>query len=118
VASFPLLKTGAIAQYPSDRTQQTFTSVFRFVDGSEQRFRTGSTPLKKWLIRLDLLDESELTALEEFFSSQAGRFGSFAFTDPWDNTVHSDCSLDSDQLELNFRDWSRGAVQVMVKENR
>src|SRR6266536_3044658 len=118
MASFPLLKTGAIAQYPSDRSKQCFTSVFRFVDGAEQRFQTGSSPLREWVIRLDLLDEGELTALEDFFLSQSGRFGSFAFTDPWDNTLYSDCSIDADELDLDFREWSRGAAQVVVKENR
>lgn len=118
MADFPKLKTGVVAQYPSDRSQQCFTSVYRFIDGLEQRYRTGSTPLKRWVIRFDLLDEEELTTLEAFFLSQAGQFGSFSFTDPWDNTVYEDCSFDDDTLALDFSDLSRGVTSVTVKENR
>ena len=42
----PKLKTGVVAQYPSDRSQQSFTSVYRFIDGLEQRYRTGTSPLE------------------------------------------------------------------------
>jgi hypothetical protein len=118
MADFPKLKTGVVAQYPSDRSRQCFTSVYRFIDGLEQRFRTGTTPLKRWTIRFDLLDEGELSAMEIFFLSQAGRFGSFSFTDPWDNTVYADCSFDSDAMDLEFRDLSRGVTSLTVKENR
>ena len=118
MANFPTLKTGAVAQYPSDRERTAFTTVYRFVDGSEQRFRTGTVPLRRWVIRLDQLDEAELSALESFFLNQSGRFGSFAFTDPWDNTVYSNCSVDSDSMELDFADIGRGQAHIVVKENR
>ena len=107
-----------MAQYPSDRTKTAFTSVYRFLDGGEQRFRTGTGPLKRWVIRLDYLDESELVALEDFFLSQSGKYGSFSFTDPWDSTVHPNCSMDADTLELNFSDVGRGQSHLVVKENR
>jgi len=118
MADFPKLKTGVVAQYPSDRLQQCFTSVYRFIDGLEQRYRTGTIPLKRWVIRFDLLDEAELSEIETFFLSQAGRFGSFSFTDPWDDTVYEDCSFDDDTLALQFDDLSRGVTSVTVKENR
>jgi len=118
MADFPRLKTGVVAQYPTDRSQQCFTSVYRFIDGLEQRFRTGTTPLKRWVIRFDLLDESELSALEIFFLAQSGEFESFSFTDPWDNTVYASCTFDSDTLGLQFSDLSRGMTSVTVKENR
>jgi phage-related protein len=118
MADFPKLKTGVVAQYPSDRSQQCFTSVYRFIDGLEQRYRTGTTSLQRWVIRFDLLDEAELSTLETFFLSQAGRFGSFSFTDPWDDTVYEDCSFDDDALALTFSDLSRGVTSVTVKENR
>ena len=118
MADFPKLKTGVVAQYPSDRSQECFTSVYRFIDGLEQRYRTGTTPLKRGVIRFDLLDEAELSTLEAFFLSQAGRFGSFSFTDPWDDTVYEDCSFDDDALALTFSDLSRGVTSVTVKENR
>jgi hypothetical protein len=67
VDSFPALRSGAVAQYGSDRTRRFSTGVFRFIDGSEQRFPAYASSLKKWTIRLQLLSESELVQLEQFF---------------------------------------------------
>jgi len=118
VANFPTLKTGAVAQYPSDRARQFSTQVLRFLDGSEQRFPGYGAPLRRWLIRLDLLDESELVNLEQFFDGQDGRAGVFSFTDPWDGTVYASCSFDHDDLALEFQGQARGKTAVVVKENR
>jgi phage-related protein len=118
MASFPALKTGAVAQYGSDRTRQFSTQVLRFLDGSEQRFPGYGAPLLEWVIRLDLLDESELQSLEQFFEDEGGRAGTFSFTDPWDGTVYPSCSFGSDDLELKFEEVARGQTQIVVKENR
>jgi hypothetical protein len=117
VASFPALKTGAVGQLGSDRGRKFSSAVYRFVDGKEQRFPLFGAPLKKWVIRMELLDEGELEAVEGFFLSQAGRAGSFEFTDPWDGSVHADCSFDSDVVEAVYRGAGDGAVTVVVKEN-
>ena len=118
MATFPALKTGAVAQYGSDRTRVFATKVLRFVDGSEQRFPGYGTALLQWVIRLDLLDESELATLELFFESEGGRAGTFSFTDPWDGTIHPSCSFGRDDLAMTFQDVARGKTQVVVKENR
>ena len=118
MATFPALKTGAVAQYPADRTRQHSTRVYRFVDGSEQRFPQFGAELRKWTVLLELLDEKELTDLEEFFSEQNGRTGQFSFTDPWDNTVHASCSFENDAFSAEFRDSGRGAAAVVIRENR
>lgn len=118
MANFPALKTGAVAQYGSDRSRQYSTRVLRFLDGSEQRFPAYGAPLMRWVIRLDLLDESELENLEQFFQDEGGRAGSFSFTDPWDGTVYASCSFDSDELTLQFQGIARGKTQIAVKENR
>jgi hypothetical protein len=118
VASFPPLKTGAVAQYPADRTPQFSTQAYRFLDGSEQRFPGFPGVLQQWTIRLDLLTEGELETLREFFLSEEGRAGSFSFTDPWTATVYANCSFGSDTLSLQFQGPQNGATQVIVKENR
>jgi len=118
MANFPTLKTGAVAQYPSDRSRGFSTQVLRFLDGSEQRFPGYAAQLRKWSIRLSLLDESELVNLEQFFESQGGRAGTFSFTDPWDGTVYPNCSFDSDSLTLGYGGVARGTTSVTVKENR
>jgi hypothetical protein len=118
MASFPTLKTGAVAQYPSDRVRQFSTQVLRFLDGSEQRFPEYGAPLRRWVIRLDLLDEAELVNIEQFFDGQDGRAGTFSFTDPWDGTVYPNCSFDSDVLALEYTSQARGKTSAVVKENR
>ena len=118
MASFPLLKTGAVAQYGSERARRFSTRVARFIDGKEQRSPQYGGALKRWVIRLERLDEAELAALEKFFESQAGRAGSFEFTDPWDAVVHADCSFESDAMAAEFRGIARGAGEVAIRENR
>ena len=118
MATFPALKTGAVAQYPSDRTRRFSTSLNRFLDGSEQRFPQFGVPLKRWVIRLELLDESELERLEEFFRAQGGRAGTFSFTDPWDGTAHANCSFESEAMTAEYRGPGDGAAALTVKENR
>lgn len=118
MANFPALKTGAVAQYGSDRSRKFSTQVLRFVDGGEQRFPEYGAALRQWVIRLELLDESELTNLEQFFEDEGGRAGTFSFTDPWDGAVYASCSFGSDELALGFQEVSRGKTQVVVKENR
>ncbi len=118
MSTFPALKTGAVAQYGSDRTTQFSTQVLRFLDGSEQRFPRFGVSLMRWVIRLDLLDEAELETLEHFFEDQGGQSGTFSFTDPWDGTVYGNCSFESDDLSLQFLGVARGKAQVVVKENR
>ena len=117
MASFPALKTGAVAQYPSDRTRRFSTKVLRFLDGGEQRFAGFGAPLKRWLIRLELLDEPELAGLEDFFVEQGGQAGTFAFTDPWDGTVYANCSFEGDTMTAGYRGRSDGVASVVVKEN-
>ncbi|HLH41373.1 MAG TPA: DUF2460 domain-containing protein [Bryobacteraceae bacterium] len=118
MASFPTLKTGAVAQYPSDRATQFSTQTYRFLDGSEQRFPAYGAPLHRWTIKLDLLDEAELKTLADFFASEEGRSGTFSFTDPWDGTTYPSCSFDSDALGMEFKGPQDGATQISIKENR
>ena len=118
MANFPALKTGAVAQYGSDRARTFSTTVLRFLDGSEQRFAGHGAPLRRWTVRLADLDEAELETLRQFFVTQGGRAGTFSFTDPWDGTVYPNCSFAGDELALKFSEIGRGATEVIVKENR
>jgi len=118
MSAFPILKTGAVVQYPATRGSSHSTCVLRFVDGAEQRFREHPGTLRRWVIRLELLDETETARLEEFFQTQQGRLGDFAFTDPWDGTTYPSCSLEEDTLAMRFEDLAGAQVAVTVQENR
>ncbi len=117
MSAFPKLKTGAVAQYPASRAHTHATEVLRFVDGSEQRFRTRGQAVRRWVIRLDLLDDGEATRLEDFFRTVQGRYGSFSFEDPWDGTVHADCSLESDEFTIEAVGEGRASTSLVVREN-
>ncbi len=116
--AFPLLKTGVVLQYPATRMIQNPTCVLSFLDGTEQRFPLYRSPLRKWTIRLDLLDENEMAALEDFFLAEQGQAGNFAFTDPRDGSAYPNCSLEGDAIPLEFRDLASGRTTLVVKENR
>jgi hypothetical protein len=118
VASFPALKTGVVAQYPTDRQKNFSTQVLRFLDGSEQRFPAYGATLRRWVIRLELLDEGELTNLGRFFEEQGGRAGVFSFTDPFDATVYPSCSFDADEFQAVFAGPQEGKASVTIRENR
>ena len=57
MATFPVLSTGAVGQYPMARGVSYNVEVIRFMDGSDQRYLTRGKPLRRWLIKLDQLTE-------------------------------------------------------------
>lgn len=116
--AFPILKTGAVAQYPAVKSAQFRNQTVRFVDGAEQRYRDAAGPLHVWEIRLSQLDETEMAAVEQFFLLNQGRQGSFAFTDPWDGAVYPECSLQSDEIALEYQAELRGRTSLTVRELR
>jgi len=118
MATFPRLKTNAVAQYPANRIVLYRNQSLRFVDGTEQRYRDSAGPLHRWEIRLNQLDEGEMAALETFFAANEGAFTSFSFTDPWDGAVYANCSLRSDGLDLTTVAEMSGGAALTVMENR
>ncbi len=118
MATFPKLKTHAVAQYPASRALRYQNQTVRFLDGTGQRYRDASGPLHRWVIRLSELDEGELAEMEGFFLSNEGQFGSFVFVDPWDGTSYPNCSLGSDELDLTAVEEMQGQTSLTVVENR
>ena len=118
MSDFPTLNTGAVMQYPAARDTRFSTQIVRFVDGSEQRFRDFGVSLRRWIIQLDQLTETEMASMRNFFRAQRGAAGTFSFTDPWDSTQHADCSLEGDEMIEDFTDVRRGRTTLVVKENR
>lgn len=117
MSAFPKLKTGAVAQYPAGRSLERSTEVMRFVDGSEQRYRKRGAAVKRWVINLALLDEAEAAAVEAFFEGAQGKYGSFEFEDPWEATVHTDCSFESDEFAMQALGEARAKMSLVVRKN-
>lgn len=116
--SFPLLKTGAGAQYPATKTTQYSSFVVRFLDGSDQRYRQYTPALTQWTIKLNLLDEGELHVFEQFFATQEGAFGNFSVVDPWSQTLYSSCSFSQNNLTYQLTDELHGTLSTVVVQNR
>lgn len=118
MATFPRLSTNAVTQYPSARRFEAKTQVMRFVDGTEQRFRTLSRPQKRWMLRLDLISDEEYAALERFFEANGGADGEFTFVDPWDGQEYPDCSFDMESFEAQVNEHGRVTATVMIRKNQ
>ena len=103
-ATFPTLKTGAVTQYPATKSTQYSSFVLRFLDGSDQRYREFSAPLRRWTIQLSMLDEAELNALDQFFNSQQGRFETFSFVDPWTQSTIPSCRVEQTSSIMSCRE--------------
>ncbi len=111
---FPKLKSGVVAQYPVVRGNSFSTSVSRFLDSSEQRFRDYRGLRRRWVVRLSQLDETELQRLSEFFVEQQGRAGMFDFEDPWTGSVVSGCRFEDDELLTVSNGEFNGATDVVI----
>ena len=94
--TFPRLRTSALAQYPLERGLRLSVEVLQFLDFSRQAYRDLASARKQWVVDLEKLDGSEVARLKEFFEQQRGRWGTFSFTDPWNNSVHPNCSFAED----------------------
>ena len=118
MATFPTLKTSAVAQYPATRVMRFQNQILRFLDGREQRYRDSAGPLHRWEVRLTQLDESEMALMLAFLEVNQGTFASFTFVDPWDGKSYANCSLESDVLDLITTAEMNGKTRIVIKENR
>jgi hypothetical protein len=97
--TFPTLQTGAVAQYPFNRTAAIPVEAHTFLNFTRQVYRDLAAPKKTWTIALNLLDASEIATLKAFFEQQQGQYGVFTFVDPWDGTTHTTCSFSDDLFD-------------------
>lgn len=116
MAGFPVLKTGAVAQYPMSTSATFATRVLRFVDGREQRIRLRGNPERRWVVPLALLDDGELAAVEEFVASVQGTSQEFEFTDPFTGLVFPRCRLAADDVTLQSNGAEAARTQVEIVE--
>jgi hypothetical protein len=114
MADFPILKTGAVAQYPLERRVRYSTQAVRFMDGSQQRFRLYGRGLRRWIVKLDQLDERELAALIAFAEEQGS--GTFAFTDPASGSTIANCVIAGEKFEATMEREMSGHTTVVVEE--
>jgi hypothetical protein len=115
MATFPtLLKTGAIAQYPLNRVLSLATQAVRFLDGSRQTYQLSGAGLRRWELKLDLLDETEVSAVIAF-AEQIGT-GTFSFTNPVTGEIAAKCVIADEQLETSLVDELHGRATLEIQE--
>lgn len=114
MASFPALKTGAVAQYPLGYGLSFSTQAVRFMDGSQQKFRLYGNGLRRWTLKLSLLGEDELSAVIAFVEQQGST--PFAFTDPATGSVASNCVISGQQFDAAMSGEMRGHTTIVIEE--
>ena len=116
MATFPLLSTGAVAQYPLARSTAYRVEIVDFLDGSDQRCLTRGKRLRRWRISLALLTHTELEQIEVFFDSVQGDFATFTFSDPFTGEDVSNCRLGDSALTTEYVAETNGAASLWIEE--
>src|SRR5579875_3231125 len=116
MATFPVLSTGAVTQYPAEMSSGQGVQVIRFLDGTDQRFLAQPKALRQWQIRLELLNEAEIAQLELFFTEVEGDGSSFTFPDPMSGTAVPNCYLAAPGLMTQYLGVNRAASSFWVIE--
>ena len=114
MTTFPLLKTGAVAQYPLEASVRFSTEAVQFLDGSEQRFKLFSRGLRRWVVRLDLLDDQELGAVIDFVDAVGSM--AFAFSDPASGLTAANCVIAGERFDATMTGEMTGQATVVVEE--
>jgi hypothetical protein len=116
MATFPLLSTGAVAQYPLSRGTSYDVDIVRFLDGSEQRCLVRGRKLRRWLISLAQLNETELADIEQFFDEAQGNAQLFTFIDPLTNEGVPNCRISNPSLATQYTSSGNGSASLWIEE--
>lgn len=116
MATFPLLGTGAVTQYPAPLTSGQGVQIIRFLDATDQRYITQPAMLRQWQIRLDLLTDSEIQQIQNFFTSLSGDYSPFTFPDPFSGTAVPNCRLGSPGLVSEYLGVGVSSTSLWVIE--
>lgn len=116
MSTFPVLSTGAVAQYPLEYLVQHRTQAVAFLSGASQRYRVQGQPRRRWVIRLDLLSDSELAALITFTEQQGTE--PFAFSDPVTGANALKCVIGRESFRISGESESNGKASVTIEETQ
>lgn len=115
-ATFPILSSGAVAQYPLTVCFAQNTGVIRFLDGSDQRFLTQGRQFRIWRVQLEALNDSEMKQLEAFFDSQQGQYSTFTFPDPISGADIPNCRIGVSELITDYKGVNTASASIWVVE--
>ena len=116
MATFPLLNSGSVTQYPATAVLNCPGEAIYFLDGTDQRYSLMGRPLRRWLIDLHLLNESELAGFDSFFQFVSGEGLLFNFPDPFSGITVPNCRLAAPGLVSEYQATGLGATSFWVIE--
>jgi hypothetical protein len=114
MASFPTLKTGAVAQYPLQTGLRYASGVVQFLDGSRQSYRIQGPALRRWSIQLNGLDEGELADVTAFVEQQC--LAPFTFTDPVTGQTAARCIIAGQRMDAAMMQEENGQATLIIEE--
>ena len=114
--TFPVLSTGAVAQYPLPISFTSPVEVIRFIDGADQRFIARGKTLRSWHVQLSFLNEDELRQIEMFFESLEGQYSVFSFTDPYSGETVPNCRMGQTSLATDYLATDLTSTSIWVLE--
>jgi hypothetical protein len=113
---FPTLSSGAVIQFGSPAGVVWPAQVIRFLDGTDQRFLASGRTLRRWLVNLHLLNESEIAGIEGFFEAMSGEYSLFTFPDPISGVGVPNCRLGAPELISEYQSTDVSATSLWVVE--
>jgi hypothetical protein len=116
MGTFPVLSTGAVAQYPLSLGTSYGVEVVRFLDGSQQRCLIRGKKLRRWRVALQQLTETELFQVEQFFDQQQGNVDLFTFTDPFTGTQVANCRITNTTAVTQYLAVGNGTAVMWIEE--
>jgi hypothetical protein len=84
---YPQLTTGAFSQFPLRKRRQTRTVTNTAADGSSIKLTDPNGALTEWQLRYEGLSDTELSNLQQFFTTAEGSLNGFTFLDPAGNLL-------------------------------
>ena len=90
---FPQLASGAVAQYPIQKTVVERTVKNAMADGTVWTYADAGARRKAWQLRYVELDEADMLAFSNFFDACQGRLHGFTFIDPTENMLANSGNL-------------------------
>jgi hypothetical protein len=96
MASYPQLGSGALSQFPVQKTRRARTVVNRAADGSTIRLADPTAEVTEWMLTYTELSDDEAAALRAFFVAAEGTLNGFTFLDPAGNLLAWSDQLDNE----------------------
>ena len=93
---YPQLGSGALSQFPVQKTRRTRTVINRAADGSTIGWPIRQAEITEWLLTYADLSDEEAAALRTFFDAAEGTLNGFTFLDPTGNLLAWSEQLDDD----------------------